>query len=88
MRTILTALFMSLATQVWSDDLLKLESFMCGPDVGQLTPILIQKDATELVDLVSGSPVKQISNAIFLFDTVEAEQKWLVYEGGHGFFAN
>ena len=81
MRTLLTALFMALATQAWSDNLLKLDSFICGPSVDQLTPILIKKDNNEYVDLVSGSPVSQISNQIFLFDTVAAEQKWLVYEG-------
>ena len=80
MRTLLTALFMTLATQVWSDNLLKLDSFMCGPSVDQLTPILIVKDDSKYVDLVSGSPVSLISSDIFLFDTVAAEQKWLVYE--------
>lgn len=81
MRTLLTALFMTLATQAWSENLLKLDSFICGPSVDQLTLILIKKDDSEFVDLVSGSPVNQISNQIFLFNTVAAEQKWLVYEG-------
>ena len=71
---------MTLATQAWSENLLKLDSFMCGPSVDQLTPILIKKDDSEYLDLVSGSPVSLISTDIFLFDTVAAEQKWLVYE--------
>ena len=85
MRTLLTALFMTLATQALSDELLKLKSYICGPEIEQLTPILLKKDNNKFIDLVSGLPVSQISNEIYLFDTVAAEQKWLVYEKKVGF---